>query len=88
VQEDNAKKVERLVQKSAAGFLLAAQIGRQFDAVVTGASAKGTWVRISDPIAEGKLVKGAEGLKVGDKVRVLLLDTDPARGFIDFGRTR
>jgi exoribonuclease-2 len=88
VQEDNAKKVERLVQKSAAGFLLAAKIGRQFDAVVTGASAKGSWVRISDPIAEGKLVKGADGLKVGDKVHVQLLDTDPARGFIDFGRTR
>jgi VacB/RNase II family 3'-5' exoribonuclease len=88
LQEDNAKKVERLVQKSAAAFLLASRIGRQFDAVVTGASDKGTWVRISDPIAEGKVVKGADGMKVGDKVRVQLLDTDPARGFIDFGRTR
>jgi VacB/RNase II family 3'-5' exoribonuclease len=87
-QEDNAKKVERLVQKSAAAFLLASRIGRQFDAVVTGASDKGTWVRISDPIAEGKVIKGADGMKVGDKVRVQLLDTDPARGFIDFGRTR
>jgi VacB/RNase II family 3'-5' exoribonuclease len=88
LQEDNAKKVERLVQKSAAGFLLASRIGQQFDALVTGASAKGTWVRISDPIAEGKLVKGADGMKVGDKVRVQLLDTDPQRGFIDFARTR
>jgi exoribonuclease-2 len=88
LQEDNAKKVERLVQKSAAGFLLASRIGRQFEAVVTGASDKGTWVRISDPIAEGKVVKGADGMKVGDKVRVQLLDTDPARGFIDFGRAR
>jgi VacB/RNase II family 3'-5' exoribonuclease len=88
LQEDNAKKVERLVQKSAAAFLLAGRIGRQFDAVVTGASDKGTWVRISDPIAEGKVVKGADGMRVGDKVRVQLLDTDPARGFIDFGRAR
>ena len=88
LQEDNAKKVERLVQKSAAAFLLAARIGREFDAVVTGASDKGTWVRISDPVAEGKVVKGADGMKVGDKVRVQLLDTDPARGFIDFGRAR
>jgi exoribonuclease-2 len=76
------------VQKSAAAFLLAARIGQQFDAVVTGASDKGTWVRISAPIAEGKVVKGADGMKVGDKVRVQLLDTDPTRGFIDFGRAR
>jgi exoribonuclease II len=88
LQEDNAKKVERLVQKAAAAFLLAPRIGQQFDAMVTGASDKGTWVRISDPIAEGKVVKGADGMKVGDKVRVQLLDTDPARGFIDFARTR
>lgn len=45
-------------------------------------------MRISDPIAEGKVVKGADGMKVGDKVRVQLLDTDPQRGFIDFARTR
>ena len=62
--------------------------GYSSTAVVTGASDKGTWVRISDPMAEGKVVKGADGMKVGDTVRVQLLDTDAARGFIDFGRTR
>jgi exoribonuclease-2 len=88
LQEGNAKKVERLVQKAAAAFLLAPKIGQQFDGIVTGSSDKGVWVRISQPIAEGKVIKGAEGMQVGDKVRVQLLHTDPARGFIDFARTR
>ena len=87
-QENNAQKVERQVQKSAAAFLLSARIGQQFDSMVTGASNKGTWVRISSPVAEGRVVKGAEGLKVGDRVRVQLVHTDTARGFIDFSRVR
>jgi exoribonuclease-2 len=85
-QEDNAAKVERQVQKSAAALLLAPRIGQQFDAIVTGASSKGTWVRILQPQVEGKLVRGSQGLDVGDRVRVTLLDTDVERGFIDFGR--
>ena len=85
-QEDNAAKVERQVGKSAAAMLLAGQIGRPFDAIVTGASEKGTWVRIRDPAAEGRVVKGFEGLDVGDRVRVKLIHTDIARGFIDFAR--
>jgi hypothetical protein len=55
---------------------------------VTGASEKGTWVRISEPIAEGKVVKGSAGLDVGDRVRVELVHVDPERGFIDFARAR
>jgi exoribonuclease-2 len=86
VQEDNAKKVERRVQKSAAAQLLAPHIGQQFDGIVTGASDKGTWVRISRPTAEGKVVRGFEGLDVGDHARVQLLHTDVAKGFIDFAR--
>jgi len=86
VQERNAAKVERLVNKSAAASLLASRIGAQFDGVVTGASDKGTWVRISAPTTEGKVIKGFEGLDVGDRVRVALLHTDVARGFIDFAR--
>jgi exoribonuclease-2 len=85
-QEDNAVKVERQVQKSAAALLLASRIGEQFDAIVTGASEKGTWVRILQPHVEGKLVRGSQGLDVGDHVRVALLDTDVERGFIDFAR--
>ena len=85
-QERNAAKVERQVRKSAAALLLQAHIGEQFDALVTGASDKGTWVRIPKPLAEGRLVKGFAGLDVGDAVRVQLLRTDVPRGFIDFGR--
>ncbi|MGO9515005.1 MAG: RNB domain-containing ribonuclease [Steroidobacteraceae bacterium] len=87
-QEDNAAKVERQVGKSAAALLLTPRIGQRFDAMVTGAAEKGTWVRISSPTAEGKVVKGFEGLDVGDQCQVKLLHTDVARGFIDFERLR
>jgi VacB/RNase II family 3'-5' exoribonuclease len=83
-QEDAAKKVERQVGKSAAAMLLAPRIGRQFDAIVTGASDKGTWVRLSSPPVEGKLESGYAGLQVGDRLRVQLVHTDVERGFIDF----
>jgi VacB/RNase II family 3'-5' exoribonuclease len=86
LQEGNANKVERLVRKSAAALLLQSKIGQQFDAIVTGASPQGTWVRIADPLAEGRVVKGFEGLDVGDKARVQLMHTDVQRGFIDFAR--
>jgi len=85
-QEDNATKVERQVRKSAAALLLAARIGERFDALVTGASPKGTWVRILRPAVEGRLVRGVEGLDVGDHVEVELVATDVERGFIDFAR--
>lgn len=83
-QEDNANKVERQVAKSAAALLLSSRIGARFDAIVTGASEKGTWVRISAPTTEGRVIRGFEGLDVGDRVRVQLVHTDVARGFIDF----
>lgn len=86
VQEDNAAKVERRVRKSAAALLLSSQVGRRFDAFVTGASAKGTYVRISHPAAEGRLVRGFDGLDVGDRIRVELVDTDFERGYVDFAR--
>jgi len=88
LQERNAARVERQVRKSAAALLLQAHVGEQFDALVTGASDKGTWVRISHPLAEGRLVQGSAGLDVGDTVRVQLTHTDVQRGFIDFARTR
>jgi exoribonuclease-2 len=88
IQEDNADKVERQVRKSAAALLLASRIGQRFDGIVTGASEKGTWVRISGPSAEGKVVRGFEGLDVGDRVRVELVHTDVERGFIDFAKVR
>ena len=82
--EDAAKKVERQVEKSAAALLLESQIGQQFESIVTGASDKGTWVRVLAVPVEGKLVRGFEGLDVGERVRVQLIDTNVERGFIDF----
>jgi exoribonuclease-2 len=87
-QEGNAAKVERQVRKSAAAMLLANRVGEQFDAMVTGVNDDGTWVRIAHPLAEGKLVKGFQGLDVGDQVRVQLTHTDTERGFIDFARAK
>ena len=84
--EDAASKVERQVRKSAAALLLSGRIGASFDAIVTGASPKGTWVRIFQPPIEGRLERGFRGLQVGDRVRVKLLHTDVKRGFIDFAR--
>ena len=85
VREDDASKVERRVRKSAAALLLSRRVGQQFDAIVTGAADKGTWVRILQPPIEGKLVNGFKGLDVGSKLRVKLLRTDVEHGFIDFG---
>jgi len=84
--EDAAKKVERQVTKSAAAILLETRIGEQFDAIVTGASDKGTWVRLLHPPIEGKLESGFEGLDVGRRLRVQLVRTDVERGYIDFKR--
>ncbi len=86
-QEDAANKVERQLRKAAAACLLADRIGERFDAIVTGASEKGTWVRALRPPVEGKLVRGAEGLDVGDRLRVKLVATDVDNGYIDFVRT-
>lgn len=85
-EEDAANKVERQVGKSAAALLLESRVGEQFDAIVTGASDKGTWVRLLKVPVEGKLVQGFEGLDVGDQVGVRLIATNVERGFIDFGR--
>jgi VacB/RNase II family 3'-5' exoribonuclease len=85
-QEVNAAKVERRVSKSAAALLLSARIGERFDALVTGASEKGTWARILHPVTEGRVVVGFQGLDVGDRIRVQLVHTDVERGFVDFSR--
>ncbi len=84
--EDAANKVERQVGKSAAALLLESRIGEQFDAIVTGASEKGTWVRLLAIPIEGKLTQGFVGLDVGHQIRVQLTSLDVQRGFIDFSR--
>ncbi|HYF19643.1 MAG TPA: RNB domain-containing ribonuclease [Ramlibacter sp.] len=86
LQEDNAAKVERAVLKAAGAWLLHDRVGETFDGIVTGASPKGTYVRIASPLLEGRVVRDAEGLDVGDPVRVQLLAVDAEQGFIDFAR--
>ncbi len=83
-QEDAANKVERQVGKSAAALLLQSRIGEQFDALVTGASAKGTWARLLRLPVEGRVVRDFDGMDVGEHVRVRLVSVDVERGFIDF----
>jgi exoribonuclease-2 len=85
-EEDAARKVERQVTKSAAAILLGSRIGEQFDAMVTGASVKGTWVRLLHLPIEGRLASGFEGLDVGHQLRVQLVRTDVEHGYIDFKR--
>jgi exoribonuclease-2 len=82
--EDAANKVERQVGKSAAALLLENRLGEQFDAICTGASEKGTWVRLLSLPVEGKLVTGYAGVDVGDRLRVQLTDMNVEAGFIDF----
>ena len=82
--EDAARKVERNTLKMAAAVTLQHSIGKSFAGVVTGASDKGTYVRIVDPPVEGRVTQGGKALDVGDEVQVKLLHTNPQRGWIDF----
>ena len=86
VQEKASHKVERTMQKRVGAVALADEIGRKFRGVVTGASEKGTYVRVFDPPVEGRVIKGEKGLDVGDTVDVKLLHTNPQMAFIDFAR--
>ncbi|MCX5708016.1 MAG: RNB domain-containing ribonuclease [Candidatus Omnitrophica bacterium] len=83
-RDQAAKKVERFMRKAAAAVLLSGQTGKIFDAIVTGASDKGTYARIITPPAEGRVMRGAKGLVVGQKIRVRLTGMDPYKGQIDF----
>ncbi len=83
-QEDAANKVERQVRKSAAALVLSSRVGERFDAIVTGASEKGTWVRAIDPPVEGRVIRGEKGREVGQRLSVRLVSTDVERGYIDF----
>jgi VacB/RNase II family 3'-5' exoribonuclease len=85
-EEDAANKVERQVIKSAAALLLEERIGEQFDAIVTGASEKGTWVRLVSLPIEGKLLHGFEGVDVGNRMNVRLDSVDVNRGYINFSK--
>ena len=84
--EDEGRRVEREVRKMAAAALLAPRVGERFDAIVTGDTPTGVFVRLLHPPAEGRVVRGEAGLDVGDRARVTLLAADPATGHIDFAR--
>jgi exoribonuclease-2 len=84
LMEDNARKVERDMQKRIAAVFLHTRIGQSFPAMVTGVNKYGTFVRTLNPHVDGMVIKGGKGLDVGDKVTVRLISTDPERGFIDF----
>ena len=83
-----SKKVERFMRKVEAAALLSGRIGEIFDGIVTAASDKGTYVRLMDPPVEGKVVRGAERMSVGQAVRVRLTDLNPHEGHIDLERVR
>ena len=85
-QEDAARKVERRMRKSEAALLLQSHIGQTYDAIVTGRTPSGTFVRVFTPPVEGMLIgRGAE-LDVGQPLRVKLVSTNVELGFIDFAR--
>ncbi len=87
-RESAARKVERRIRKTVAASVMASRVGEIFDAIVTGINASGTFARTLRPPVDGRIVAGEEGLQVGEKVRVKLIDTDAEKGFIDFACRR
>ncbi len=85
-KEDAARKVERAMSKRVAAVAFYDRRGETFNAVVTGVTPKGVFVRVMQPPIEGRLMRGEQGVDVGDQIRVTLLSTDPQHGYIDFSR--
>jgi VacB/RNase II family 3'-5' exoribonuclease len=86
LKEDAARKVEREMSKRIAAVAMSSRIGETFDAIVTGVTSHGTFVRVLKPTVEELLAQGQQGADVGDKLRVKLIRTDTQRGYIDFAR--
>jgi VacB/RNase II family 3'-5' exoribonuclease len=86
LREDAARKVERSMNKRIAAVAMADRVGQNFPAVVTGVTPKGVFVRVQNPLVEGRLVRGEAGVDTGDLIQVTLINTNPERGFIDFAR--
>jgi len=84
VKGNAARKVERGMTKRMSAVAMSNRIGQVFDAIVTGVNEHGSFVRVISPQVDGMLVRGKEGLDVGDKVRVRLVRTDASQGYIDF----
>jgi exoribonuclease R len=81
---DAARKVEREMTKRLSAMAVSKRVGEVFDAMVTGVTPKGTFVRVLQPHMEGLLTNAAPGLHVGDKLRARLSRTDVQQGYIDF----
>ncbi|HEV7701200.1 MAG TPA: RNB domain-containing ribonuclease [Pyrinomonadaceae bacterium] len=88
LQEKAARKVERKMRKIVAATVMQRHIGESYDAIVTGDTSAGVFARILRPPVDGRVVRGEQGVDVGDKVRVRLLSANPHNGFIDFGVER
>jgi exoribonuclease R len=86
IKQDAARKVERDMTKRISALAMSHRIGDVFDAIVTGVTPKGTFVRVLTPHIEGLLAQGAHGVDVGDRIRARLIRTDVDRGYIDFAR--
>jgi exoribonuclease-2 len=86
LKEDAARKVERKVSKMIAAMAMNGHIGEVFEAMVTGVTSNGTFVRVLKPHVEGLLARGEHGVDVGDRLKVKLVSTDVQRGYIDFVR--
>jgi exoribonuclease-2 len=86
LKENASRKVEREMSKRIAAVAMSGRIGESFDAIVTGVTPRGTFVRVLRPRVEGLLARGEQGVDVGDKLRVTLMSTDVERGYIDFAR--
>jgi VacB/RNase II family 3'-5' exoribonuclease len=84
LKESAERKVERAMNKRIAAVALQSRVGQSFSAVVTGVTPKGVFVRVLNPPAEGRLMRGEQGVDVGDRLQVTLIGADPVRGFIDF----
>ena len=85
-KEDAARKVEREMSKRLAAVAMQRRVGEVFDAIVTGVTDHGTFVRVLQPHVEGLLAQGAQGLDVGDKLKAKLIRADVRQGYIDFAR--
>ncbi len=84
---DAARKVEREMSKRLAAIAMQNKIGEEFDAIVSGVTPKGTFVRVLQPRIDGLLAQGQQGVDVGDRLRIKLIRTDVQHGYIDFARS-
>ena len=82
-REHAAKKVERVVARAGGAALLTGKIGKTFDAVITSVSENGAYARLTGLPVDGMITGKCDGVQVGQKVKVRLVDLDPPRGFVD-----